>query len=109
MKTLGLDISLDGINLNKADEGKPKKEVVKLMIEGIILKASENKRGLDEKSRRQYYKIMDAFDALPDDALAIELEDEWMGFIRKSKTDACMMPNKLLQRVEEAIDAVENR
>ena len=116
MKKLGLVFKKDGINFGE-DEAKslPIQQVTYNIIRNIILSYAQANRGLGEEERRMYYKICDAFEkALKNKdngkmAEEIQLEDQWMGFIRKCKKEVRMNPDMALKRVEELIDAVEQR
>jgi|26BtaG_2_1085354.scaffolds.fasta_scaffold05080_9 hypothetical protein len=109
MKTLSLDVKLDDLNLNEEDSKKSKAEAMRAAIEGIILSYANGKRGLGEDERRKFYKMLDTFDALDAGALEVELEDDHVGFLRKCKKEAALMPNKLLRRVEILIDEIKDR
>ena len=114
MKTLKLIFDTEDLVLSENLKDKPMQEIAWLMIKNIILSYASAKRGLDEEERRKFYKISDAFDMLlkskkgngailPEE---IELEDDWMGFIRKCKRESLLMPDRLSQGVEKLIDEV---
>lgn len=111
MKTLKLvlDIKEKGIELPKEHEGKPANKIVTEIIKNICL-MSGGPRGLTEADRLLFYKVSDAFAvAVKEKAESVKLEDEWMGFIRKCKREATFTPDLLSRRIEELIDAVQDR
>ena len=111
MKTINLKISLDGLNFNDEDSKKSSVEMCTIVIKNIMLGwANQQQKGMPEEDRRKYYKITDIFDkAVKENLETVELEDDWMGFIRKCKREVGLMPNELLRRVEEKIDEVKDR
>lgn len=110
MKTLSLKLNIEGLKLNDEDSGKSPAGLMCLLIKNLILGWGSQNRGLSEDDRRKFYKISDAFDtAIKENAETIDLEDDWMGLIRKAKRDAQLIPNDLLRRVEELIDEVKDR
>ncbi len=115
MKTLNLQVDLEGIKFGDDLKDKSSAEVASEVIQNIILSYGMQERGLSEEDRRKYYKICDALEKAikshngVDTPCNIELEDDWMGFLRKCKRESKLMPNKLIQRVEAIIDAVKDR
>ena len=112
MKMLSIKIEIEGLKLNDEDKSKSPIELTTLVIKNIILSwaSSGQRRGLSEEDRRRFYKITDVFEkAVKDGAETVELEDDWMGFIRKCKRESEIMPNDLVRRVEDLIDTVKDR
>ena len=104
MKVLPLVISWDGIELDENDKKRDSREIVKTVIENIILVWARDNKGLDEKDRRKYYKIIDQIEtAIENKANEVEVDEEKFGFLRKCFREARLMPNKILQRIEESI------
>jgi hypothetical protein len=109
MKTLKLAISKEGLNLDEEKDKTPI-ELSTNIIKNVVLLWGNQQRGLSEEDRRLYYKISDAFDkAVKDNLEEIELEDQWIGFIRKCFKEAKLIPDNLLRRVEELIEGIKDR
>ena len=112
MKTLELKFNLEGIVLSPEDKGKISQEITVIIIKNLIVNygiQSQN-RGLNEDERRKFYKICDLLDkAVKDKVDSVEFEDDWMGFLRQAKRSTNMIPNELVRKVEELIDAVKDR
>jgi hypothetical protein len=108
MKTINLEISLDKINLPDAEKDKSPSEVCALTIKNICFQWFQQQKSTEE-DRRKFYKICDVFEAVQKDTLSVDLEDDWMGFIRKVKREVALIPNDLIRRVEEKIDEVKDR
>jgi hypothetical protein len=112
MKTLTLTLDLKDLKLGDVDKDKTDIEICTQVIKNVILNwgMSGQRRGLDEESRRKFYKISDAFDkAIADKTPTIELDDDWMGLIRKCFRETDLIPDKLLRQVEERIAEVKDR
>jgi len=104
MKTLNLKIDLSKLNLGPEDKAKNPVEVAGAVISNVILNYAQQVRGLDEKERRQFYKISDAIDeAKKNNKDEILLEDDWAGFLRKCFRESKLSPNELLRQVEDLI------
>jgi hypothetical protein len=108
MKTLKLDISLEGLNLNDDDKVRSPSQLCGDVIKNVIVAygVRGQNRGLTEEERRKFYKISDILEKAED---SVELEDDWMGFIRKCFKETPLIPDKLLRRVEEKIEEVKDR
>ena len=105
MKTLSLKLNKEALNLAPEDATKSDAEIVSSVVENVILGYANQVRGLDEKERRQFYKISDALDeAKKNKAETVQFEDEWSGFIKKCFKEAKLMPNKLLKQIEDIIN-----
>lgn len=112
MKKLNLNIDLSELKLGEVDKEKSDIELCTHVIKNVVLNwgISNNRRGLCEEDRRRFYKISDVFDkAVKDKTADIELEDDWMGLIRKCFRECELMPDKLLRQVEEKINEVKDR
>jgi len=112
VKKLRLSFDREGLNLPKDDGERTPAELSSIIIRNMIIgwATSGQSRGLNDDDRRKYYKICDAFDAaIKNKAEEVELDDEWMGFIRKAKKDCELIPNELLRKVEANIEAVKDR
>lgn len=115
MKTMQLTFNKEGIDLQEEINSLTMQELTFRVIRNIILAYAGQKRGLDEEERRKFYKICNAFEEAvkPGDngqlITEIELEDDWMGFIRKCKREVTLMPDKVLEQVERLLEAVKDR
>lgn len=116
MKTLSLLCDLEGIDLEDIDKDKSPQEIAVLVIKNIVityanrLGATGRPTGLKEDERRKYYKLFDRLEkAVKEEAELVELEDDWMGFLRKCKREALFTPNDLSKRIEQLIDDVRDR
>jgi hypothetical protein len=110
MKTLNLNANFSSLNLTEEDKKRNPVEIVSQVIENVILGYASQVRGLDEKERRQYYKICDAFEKVKiNKAETIELDDEYIGFIRKCFRESKLIPNPLLKQVEKLIEEIKDR
>jgi hypothetical protein len=111
VKTLNLMVSLEGLNFPESEKDKPAQEYVSNVIKTTILVwAQQKQRGFTETDRRVYYKLCDALEkALADKAETVDLDDEYIGLIRKAFREAALMPDNLLRRVEENVTAVKDR
>ena len=114
MKTLSLDINLEGIKLNPSDEAKSKPEIARDIIKSMISfwqQTKVNNRGqVSEDDRRKIYKIFDCLDKVVKDSLTtLELEDDWMGFLRTVKREGGWPYHEVWFRMEQLIDEVKDR
>ena len=110
MKTLNLITDLSSLTLTEEDKGKSSQELVTTIVKNVILTWGMEKRGLNEEDRRKFYKISDAFElALKEKKEFVDLEDDWIGFLRKVFREANLMPNNLLRKVEELINEIKDR
>jgi len=103
MKKLNLVIDLEGIG---KDDKRTPQEVAITIIENIMLNYGEQQKptGLSEVERRLFYKITDVFAVARKDKLeSVDLDDDWLNFIRKCFR-VNLMPNKVLQKVERLIE-----
>jgi hypothetical protein len=110
VRTLNLKLNLEGIDLGK-DDKRTGPEVTMAMIENIVLAFANQKQrgGLTEQERRLFYKISDVFEkARVDKSETVELDDDWLGFIRKCFRESTLMPNRLLQRLEDELAKAGN-
>lgn len=109
MKTLNLKLDTTGVDLGKDDTRTPQ-EVAMAMIENIVITYANQQKpvGLAENDRRVFYKIADVFEvARQTKAETVELDEDWLGFIRKCfRTN--LMPNTLLQRLEKELEKASN-
>ena len=105
MKRLNLEIDFSTIDLAKADqEATPLKLVTDMICQIVLGYASENK-GLTEKQRHKYYKILDVFDiAIEKKDPFIELDDDRYEFLKMCKNKGKFFPSRLLAKIENAID-----
>jgi hypothetical protein len=104
MKTLELKLDIDKLNLNEEDKKQSVQKIINTIINNVILGYGQSQRGLDEKERRQYYKIADALDlAEKENKESVELEDEWFGFMKKCFRESKLMPNNLLRQIEDLV------
>jgi len=112
VKKLRLSFDKEGLKLPKDEEDKSAIELSTIIIRNMILSwaTANQKRGLGYDDRRKYDKICDVFEAAAKDKTEeVELEDDWMGFIRKCMRECELIPNKLLRKVEELIEDVKDR
>jgi hypothetical protein len=108
MKTLTLGVDIEGLRFT--DENLKNKTPVELMtdtIENVILTYAMQKQGLAEDERRMYYKIHDIFSAAT--TTTVELDDAYVGFIRKCFRESKLMPTLLLERVEKRLAEIQDR
>ena len=106
MKTLSLKANLEGITL---DEKKPI-DIVIQAIETIIMSYANITRGLTYEEQRQFMKIKDKLDEASKNNLEeLELEDAWVGFLRKCMRESKLMPNILINRVFDLIEDIKDR
>ena len=104
MKTLELKLNLESLNLGEEDKKQSVQKIIGNVIQNVILGYGQTQRGLDEKERRQYYKIADALElAEKENKSTIELEDEWFGFMKKCFRESKLMPNTLLRQIEDLV------
>ena len=113
MKSLNLCFELNGLELQGSDKGKSavelSAEIIKQIMAGYINTLVE-KRVPCEEERRKYYKVCDCLKETLELKLGVlELEDDWMGQLRKSFRDCPFRPNDLVRKVEENVWAVECR
>ena len=110
MKTLGLSFDKEGMELGAEDKKKTSEEMTVDAIKVVCMAWANTKRGMTEIDRRLYYKVCDDLElALKEKKTEVELEDNRMGFIRKCFREAMLMPNILLRKVEDLIEAVKDR
>ena len=112
MKKLRLSFDKAALNLPKAEEDKSAIELTSIIIRNIIISwaTSGQKRGLVFDDRRKYDKICDVLEkAIKENIEEVELDDDWMGFIRKCFREAELIPNELLRKVEGLIEEVKDR
>ena len=111
MKKLILGVDITGLRFT--DENIKNKTPVELMtdtIENVILSYAMQLQGLTEKDRRIYYKVHDIFtDAIKQSLTEVQLDDEYIGFIRKCFRETKLMPTLLLERVEKRIEEIQDR
>jgi hypothetical protein len=104
MKSLNLNLNLEGLNLSKEDSTKSAQQILSDVIQNVILGYGQQKQGLGEVDRRKFYKIQDALEvAIKEGKESVELEDDWMGFMKTAFREVKLMPNLLLRRVEEKV------
>jgi hypothetical protein len=109
MKILKLSISVEGLEL-KNETKNPIELATKVIKNVILIWGNQKQRGLNEEDRRKFYKISDLFDkAAKENMETVEVEDDWMGMIKKSFMEALLTPDELLRRVEENVFDVRNR
>lgn len=105
MKILNLKIELtEKLNLNDQDKLKSCDELCSLVITNVMLSYGQQQRGFEETERKKFYKITDAMDkAVELKTMEVELEDDWMGFLKKCFRETKLIPNPLLRVVEENV------
>lgn len=83
-------------------------ELTRRIIGNMIYLYSEQKGGLLKLERNQTYWLQGALKKASEDKLTeIDLPDDIMGFLRKIFRETRAIPDLILQRVEENIDAVK--
>lgn len=108
MKKLNLALNIEGLSKGPGEEDKSPIEICVQVIKNIVLNG--NSKGLSEEDRRRFYKLIDVFDkAIKENLQEVELEDDWLGFIKRSKREAKFIPSDLTRRVEQLIDDVKDR
>ena len=107
-KVMDFKISVEGLDLPPQDVERTNQELVSIVMHNIMHSYAKN--GLRKDERNQYYRIVDVMDeAVKMKADEIELEDQDAGFLKKCAREAQMIPNRLLQRIEDAIEAIKDR
>jgi hypothetical protein len=118
MKTLNLEISLEDIDLNNDDKEKTPQELAAFWVRQIMLMWANQPRVvgnqqqalMPETDRKIFYKIDDKLEeAIKEKKPDVEFEDAEFGFIKKCKREVNMMPSKILRRIEEKIEEVQER
>ena len=110
MKKVSLVIDITGIELPPDEKKETPEHLFWTVTQNVLLGYANQQRGFTEPERRQYYKISDAFEVvLKDKGTEVELEDDWVGLLRKAFREAKLMPNKLLRVVENNIEAIKDR
>ena len=105
MKKLNLDVDLSNVKLNKIDQDMPVIELVTEMMDQMMVGFANESKGLTDKQRRKYYRILDVFDAAKASKNPIiELEDGWYDFLNSCKTNGKFLPSRLLAKVEGVIE-----
>ena len=110
MKTLNLKITTEDLILNEADKQKNPVELVTNTIKNVIIAWGAQKQGgLSEEDRRKYYKISDIFDEVVKKNLeSVDIEDDWMGLIRKC-FGGFLIPTNLLRQVEKLVQEAKGK
>ena len=104
-KKMKFSVDLEGLDLPPQDAQRPVQELVSVVIHNIIHAYSRN--GLRQDERKQYYSIVAVMDeAVKAKSEEIILEDTDTGFLRKCCRESQMVPNRLLQRVEDLIEGI---
>ena len=110
MKQLKLNFDKSGLILDEVDKQKSPEELSVAIIKNVILAYGQHQKGISEEDRLKFYKISDAFDkAIKDKSEEVELEDDWIGFVKKCFREAPLLPSPLLRVVEENLRAIQNR
>lgn len=112
MKTLKIVVDTTNLQLSPEELAKSTQAAVIEGFKSIILNYGNQsqRRGLTEEERRLFYKMLDIFDAaIKSNAESVELEDTQFGFLKKAKREVTLTPNLFTRRVEELVDAVEDR
>lgn len=110
MKKLSLVLDLSGIKLSPEEEKKSPAGVMIMVIDAMFNSYVNMKQGIKEDERRKYYKILDALEkADKEGKTEAELEDDQFGFLKAVKRETPMRPVLIMRRVEELIDAVNER
>ena len=110
MKKLSLALDLTDIKLSDEEKKKTPTGVMIMVVDAMFNSYVNMKQGIREDERRKYYKIMDALEkADKDGKTEVELEDDQFGFLKSVKRETPMRPVLIMRRVEELIDAVNER
>lgn len=110
MKILNTDINIEGIELNPNEKTKSKTQLVLTVVDAMVQSALQVKGGFDEADRKMWYKVEDAFEsAIKAEKFDVHLDDSWMGWLKKVRAEAKMRPVKLMRRIDEMFDAVQDR
>ena len=110
MKTLTVSFSKEGLNLSDDIKDLSPQGLFLNVFKNIIFFFSLPTKGLKEDDRRLYYKIYDVLEkAVEDSSETVDLEDNWLGFMRKCKREASITPDKLLRKVENLIDEAKDK
>jgi len=110
MKELKLSLDVGGINIGEEDKKKNPSEIVTTVIKNVCLTWAQSKRGMAGEDRKLYYKMCDVFDvAVKEKADSVSLDDNVIGFIRKAFREATLVPDVLLRKIEDLVDAIKDR
>lgn len=103
-------IGIPGFELPKEGQGPSSQELFQDRVFKIIHNFAEGKGGLQEEERRQYYKMMDALEeAIKEKKEEVQLDDETIGFIKRAQKECQVEPDEILQDVETAIKALDQK
>jgi hypothetical protein len=94
------------IKLNEEEKDMTAPELAGNVIKNVMLTYGAAQRGMREDDRRLYYKICDKLDLKQE---VVEFEDTEFGFIKKCFRESGLMPNSLLRKIEELIEAIPSR
>ena len=109
MKKLSLVINLEDITMAEKEPKEPREITYNILI-GIVNSYANEKRGLNYEEQRKFYKIFDLLDKAKKEKLdEIELDDDWVGFLRKCMHESKTLPSRLVNRVFDLIDAIPDR
>lgn len=111
MKKLKLTFDVNGLKLDDEHKNKTSSELSHLVIKNVVFAFIMQSKAPMEEERWKFWKACDAMEkAVADKADVVELEDDWMGLIRKVFREMIgLAPTDLLRKVEENIRVVEDR
>lgn len=110
MKKLSLALDLTDIKLSDEEKKKTPAGVMIMVIDAMFNSYVNMKQGIKDDERRKYYKLMDALEKADKEGKAeVELEDEHFGLLKLVKRETPMRPVPIMRRVDEMIDAVNER
>lgn len=110
MKVLSLKADFSGADLNEQDKAVEPIQASVNVIKSVILAYASSQKGLTEKDRRITYKILDVLDdATKEKSESVNMDDDWIGFIRLCFRETRLMPTLILRSVEKLIESIKDR
>jgi len=109
-KKLNINLSLENVTFKDVTEPvKPQQVFYNFLSDCIALYGMQTNR-LSEADREAVYGIRAKFnEVLKTDATEIELDDAWLGFIRKVFREGKFDPTILNERIERLVKEVKDR
>lgn len=105
MKTLPLNLDLDGIVLDEKSKTLSPKQILLNVIENVVLEF-----GFNKSDRRKAYNFLNLIEAaVNEDKESIDLEDDHWGMIKKAFEDSKLKGGRLLRAIDILMDQVKDR
>lgn len=111
MKKVNLELNIEGLTLTEPRfKDKSPVAVFAEVIKDVVMAYTMQAKGMKEDERRTYYKISDLLaEAVRNNITSVDMDDEWVGFIRKVFRETPLIPGDLLRRAEEKIAEIKDR